>query len=80
MFGQKESYQMVIDGTLTVKLSCVCGRTMELHTCKRTGGTERGLKSDEDYLWLRGYFQKYNKESEWGRWLQDTLGMEVMIV
>ena len=71
---------MVIDDTLKVTLSCVCGRTMKLHTCTRAGGIERGLERDEDYLWLRGYFQKYYKESEWGRWLQDTLRMKVVIV
>ena len=79
MFHQKESYKMMIDDTFTVKLNCVCGLTMELHTCTKTGGIERGLKNDEDYLWLKQYFQKYDKESEWGRWLQDTLRMRVVI-
>ena len=63
-----------------IELRCICGRSMKrFHACTRgeSLGGFRGLGTGSDYEWVEKYFQKYSKDSEWGKWIQNTLNMKV---
>lgn len=75
MFYQKEVVKSLeLEEVPTVDFLCtLCSRDVAKH-----GSECSGMAIGSDYLWLVRYFQKYASGSLWGKWIQDSLHIEVV--